>query len=459
MKDSFRKLVTISGVMGSGLLGLLPSESFAQGDLVRGQEVALTECSGWLIQSSTAPAIESNAVYWFLQGLPAHPPGGHFRFRAEFPQARYLSWQNHDFLGNSTALLADTDIVPDRGENPFLPNTPYVPESAYTVDLLDIRRPRPPQPPRPANILYGGYRYDGSKTEYNSVAYRVYLPDPGTDSLGGIPQPDFYFVVDDPAMTSLEGIHEMCEKMRRIQEAEKQALIRLVESAESSEETRETQIFPAERDELRLRVIDGPSAAGGIPSPSASDFNNGLARYRAVTPHPNGRGTYYNAQTGYLLVFLSPSRGEVTVMRFRAPSFPDTQGLEGIPDDISGNEQLRYWSLCMHNTSTLWTTNGCLYDAQAAQDGDGYVTFAFSNPESRPANAANWLPTTDTIPALILRHMQPNPAFAEALLYYAGTNNDPAAITAHMGEYFPLVTTCTKVEFERDRCGLAADAQ
>ncbi len=68
-------------------------------------------------------------------------------------------------------------------------------------------------------------------------------------------------------------------------------------------------------------------------------------------------------------------------------------------------------------------------------------------------NATNWLPTTDIAPDLILRHMQPSPAFTEALLYYTGAKSDPAAIAAHMGEYFPSVTSCTKAEFERDRCG------
>jgi hypothetical protein len=89
-----------------------------------------------------------------------------------------------------------------------------------------------------------------------------------------------------------------------------------------------------------------------------------------------------------------------------------------------------------------------------AHEDDGYVTFAFSDPESRPANAANWLPTSGSIPALILRHMQPHPAFTEAVLYYAGPKSDPAAIAAHLGEYFPAVTTCSKAAFERDRCGL-----
>jgi len=458
MKDSLCKLATISGVIGISLLGGFPGEGFAEGDLVQGQEVALTECPGWLIQSSTAPAIESNALYWFVQGMPTHPAGGHFRFRSEFPRARYMSWQDHDFFGNSTALLADTEIVPDRGDNPFLPNTPYSPGSSYTVDLVDVPlEARPLKPPRPANILYGGYRYDGRETEYNAVAYRVYLPDPGTDSLGGVPRPDFYFVVDDPAKTGLEDIRKMCEKMREVQEAEKQALVAVVQSTGSIDEMRKAQLSDSEKKDLGLHVVDGPSAENAVQQPSASLFNNDLALYQAVTPNPNGRGTYYNAQTGYLEVFLNPSRDEVTVMRFRAPTFPDTQGIrnpQGIPEDISGNEQIRYWSLCMHNATSLLSTTGCLYDAKLAQDGDGYVTVAFSNPENRPANAANWLPTTDIIPALILRHMQPNPAFAEALLYYTGAKDDSAAIAAHMGEYFPLVATCSKAGFERDRCGL-----
>ena len=253
MEKSLCRLMMISGAMGCGLLGLVPETGLARGVLVQGQEIALTECSGWLFESSTAPAIESNALYWFIQGIPVYPPGGHFRFRGEFPAARYMSWQNHDLLGNSTALLADTDIVPDRGQNPFQPDTPYSPGSAYTVDLLDI--PPEVRPSRPANILYGGYRYDGRETEYNAVAYRVYLPDPGTDALGGVPRPDFYFVVDDPEKTSEEDIRTMCEELRKIQEAEKQLLARVIESTESLDE----------REPPGRRVIDGPSAKGAFP--------------------------------------------------------------------------------------------------------------------------------------------------------------------------------------------------
>ncbi len=390
MKDWLCRVVTIAGVIGGSLVGWFPKEGSAKEGLVQGQEIELTECSGWLIQNSTAPAIEGNAVYWFVQGMPTNPPGGHFRFRAEFPRARYMSWQNHDLFGNSTALLADTDIVPDRGENPFLPNIPYSPGSSYTVDLLDIPpEARISQPPRPSNILYGGYRYNGLPTEYNSIAYRVYVSDLGTGPFGGVSQPDFYFVVDDPSKISLDAIRKMCTKMHVIQESEKRFLSRIVESAQSLLASQQKALSTPRKKRLGQRVIDGPSAKGGLPRPLDSLFEDG-AYYQVVTPNPNGQGVYFNIQTGYLGVLLDPSRGEVTVMRFKAPSFPDTQGIQdphGIPEEISGDEQLRYWSLCMQNTTSGLATTGCLYDAQVTRDSNGYVTFAFSNPEHRPANA------------------------------------------------------------------------
>jgi hypothetical protein len=452
MKESLCGLLIISSVMGS-LLGLFCGKAVAEDPLVHGQEVDLADCSGWVVDNATWPAIERNAVYWLVHGIPVYPPGGHFRFRAEFPQSRYISWQNHDALGFSTALLADTDIVPDRGDNPFRPNTPYSSGSAYTVDLLDVPPEARPLPePRPKNLLYGGYRYDGSATEYNSVVYRVFLPDPGKDSLGGVPEPTVHFVVDDPAKTSQEDIHEMCEKMREHQEAQKQFLTTSIQSVQSLTDGQGNPLSDTERQEFGRHVIDGPSAEGAFPSPSASDFE-ALARYRAVPPNPNGAGIYYNAQTGYLQVYLNSSRNEVTIMRFKAPTFPDTQGIQGVPQEISGNEQLRYWSLCAQDTTAALATTGCLYDAQVAPGSDGYVTVAFSDPENRPANAINWVPISGSIPGLILRHMQPNPSFAEALLYYDGDRSDPTAIAAHMGEYFPRVISCSKTEFEQGSCG------
>jgi hypothetical protein len=451
MRNSLWRLVTASGMIGTSLFGLLPGEGFAAGDLARGQEVELPECQGWLVEDSNWPALAQNAVYWFVHGIPTYPPGGHFRFRGEFPRARYMSWQNHDFFGNSTAVLADTDIVPDRGDNPFRPNTPYSSGSTYTVDLLDVPPEARPLPePRPANVIYGGYRYDGSKTEYNGIAYRVYVPDLGTDSLGGVPRPNWYFVVDDPEKTSLEAIHDMCRKIGEIQEATTQLAHAVVRSdrPRSAELTEKLDSLMAE---------DSFTEAGTSP-PLGFLFMDSLF-YWAVPPDSNGRGLYVNAQSGYLQVYLPPWHDEVAIVRFKAPTFPDTQGIQGVPQEISGNEQLRYWSLCAQDTTAALATTGCLYDARVAPDGDGYVTVAFSDSENRPANAINWLPISGSIPGLILRHMQPNPSFAEALLYYDGDGTDTAAIAAHMGEYFPRVISCSKAEFESDRCGLTAGAQ
>lgn len=288
-----------------------------------------------------------------------------------------------------------------------------------------------------------------------TASFTVFLPDPGKGALGGVPRPNWYFVVDDPEQTSLEAIHEMCKKIRELQETHKQFLITSIQSVQSFADEQGMSLSSTKKQARDQRVINGPSADGAFPSPSTSDFEE-IAHYRAVPPNPNGEGIYFNAQTGYLQVYLGPSRKEITIVRFKAPTFPDTQGIQGVSEEISGNEQLRYWSLCAQDATAALATTGCLYDAQVVPDGDDYVTVAFSDPESRPSNAINWLPASGDIPGLILRHMQPNPIFTEALLYYDGDRTDAAAISAHMGEYFPRVTICTKAEFERDRCGLTA---
>jgi hypothetical protein len=149
-----------------------------------------------------------------------------------------------------------------------------------------------------------------------------------------------------------------------------------------------------------------------------------------------------------------PLRGPVMAVRFKAPTFPDTEKGE----EITGAEQVRYWSVCMQQTSVFLTTTGCLHDALIAIDDDGYVRLAFSYPEDRPVVGGepygNWLAMTDIFAAVLLRHMQPDPGFSEALLFYAGEPAAQSAIATHMGEYFPVAVSCTKAEFETDRCGL-----
>lgn len=428
----FSKTIGAWFLIACGMFSGFSTKGAEQQALVPGSEVELTACAGRLVDGGEYrwPALEVNAAYLWIEGLPARVPGGHFRIRAEFPKARYISWQNHDFAGNSTALLADGDIVPDPGSvNPFQDGLGYLPqEVSYTLDILDIPPGQRPAPDS-SNILYGGYRIDGTPVRFNNVLYRVYVPDPGTGLLGGAPKPRLYFVVDDPKKTSLEAIDSLCARIGAVQRAYAMGHGGLAQLLKGSSEFQSSLRPPVQLDR---------EAIG----------------YRVVRPNPNGEGWYFNSQSGYLMLFLNAFRDPVTVIRFRPPTFPDTEAGE----EITGNEDLRYWSVCMHQSAVTVYETGCLHDALISVDEDGYVRFAFSYPEDRPAidgkPYGNWLATTDIVPIVILRQIQPNPAFSQALLFYAGDNEDPDEIAAHMQEYFPIVTSCAKEEFEADRCGL-----
>ncbi|QJD28509.1 hypothetical protein [Methylococcus geothermalis] len=438
MNNSFAIRLALLSAIGFASSVLLPRVGFAQGALLPGTEVPLPDCAGWMRHAEQAVTLDSNAAYLYVEGLPTHPAGGHFRFRYEFPRARHISWQNYDLAGRWTALLADTEIVPDVGSvNPFRPDVPYASgQVSYTIDVLDV-----PPAERPlsgsTNILYGGYMPDGTPIDYNSVLYRIYVPDPGTDVLGGVPWPQFFFVVDDPAQTSLETIDNMCNSMKRLQKVESRRAVLLTD-----------RLLKPSAKVAKLRPVNaGDTDAVVYEATSPGQESNAIGR-------EGGSGYYINVQTGYVAMSLTPASGIVIAAKFRSPTVPDTEAGQ----EISGSEDLRYWSICMQQKSVLLFTTSCLHDTQIKIDDDGYVRMAFSYPEDKPVIGGqpygNWLALTDIQPIAILRQTQPRSDFSESLFYYTGARDDTSAIAAHMGDYFPVVKSCSKVEFESNRCGL-----
>jgi hypothetical protein len=438
MNSSFAKRLALLSGVAFALSELLPGTGFAQGELLPGTEVPLTSCAGWMRQGEQAVTLDSYAGYLYIEGLPVKPAGGHFRFRTQFPRARHISWQGYDLAGRWTALLADTDIVPDAGSvNPFQPNVPWAAgQVSYTIDVLDVPPAERPLS-EPANILYGGYMPDGTPIDYNSVLYRIYVPDPGTGALGGVPWPQFFFVVDDPTQTSLETINKMCASMAKQQRVQSKRAVILTDR----------RLKPSAKVAKLRPVNPGDTDAVTYQATSPDQESNAIGR-------EEGSGYYVNAQTGYVAMSLTPASGIVIAAKFRAPTVPDTEAGQ----EISGNEDLRYWSICMQQKSNLLFTTGCLHDTQMTIDNDGYIRVAFSYPEDRPIINAqpygNWLALTDILPVVILRQTQPHADFSESLFYYTGAREDASAIAAHMGDYFPVVKSCSKADFESNRCGL-----
>ena len=83
-------------------------------------------------------------------------------------------------------VLRDEHILPDPGSaNPYLPGASRdVEERSYTVRLV---HGAPPAGGREPNTLYTTSE-DGTQNG-NGLAYRIYLPDRGTDRFGNAPRP------------------------------------------------------------------------------------------------------------------------------------------------------------------------------------------------------------------------------------------------------------------------------
>ena len=158
-----------------------------------------------------------------------------------------------------------------------------------------------------------------------------------------------------------------------------------------------------------------------IPSNPATD----------AVPRSNG-GFWSNQHIAYLTTrFGRRNDGrELLIYRFRAPTAPG---------------QVRYWSVCQNELVTQRFVE-CVADYEAVVGADGFVTVVISDPEDRPANAANWLPWGGAYydGLVIYRHMLPAPDFAEAIQNVP--EGTPAADV--MGDYFPQVAYCSKETFE-----------
>ena len=152
-----------------------------------------------------------------------------------------------------------------------------------------------------------------------------------------------------------------------------------------------------------------------------------------AVPRSNG-GFWSNQHIAYLTTrFGRQGDGrELLVYRFRAPTAPG---------------QVRYWSVCQNELITQRFVE-CLADHEAVVDEAGFVTVVISDPEDRPANAANWLPWGGAYydGLVIYRHMLPALDFAEAI-QNVPEGTPPASV---MGDYFPQVRYCSKETFEAD---------
>lgn len=380
---------------------------------------------------------DTSATYWALSYSLA--PGEHLVLHGQFPEARYASFITYAATGGALGVLTDRDIDPDPGStNPFRGQGAGEPgKRSYTIEvrgdagddpnaLTSVSVPGSPSPsnttttagnattapprelPMPPIVLGSG----GAAGERGTLLYRVYVPSEAGDPLGGEPLPEVSIARDgggDPTPVPTCATPKASPNGKAIVE----------------------QFGPATDTE----------------PPATPIF---------IRPGRNANNLFPNPDNVYVATIVRDRPGQVIVVRAKAPTFPDTAGGQA----VTGDEQVRFWSLCTNEYRKPYPVTECARDDQVPLDDQGMFTFVISTPQDRPANATEadgvvWLDIGDTTydSVLLFRHMLASPTFAES-----ATKLAPGALaTATMGPYAPVGAYCSRATFEEGgaaACGL-----
>ncbi|MDQ3952322.1 MAG: hypothetical protein M3279_05065 [Actinomycetota bacterium] len=366
---------------------------------------------------------DTSADYWMTHFGAV--PASKLVIRGGYPQARYFSFHAYDEAQRPVASIADEDIRPDRGSNPFVDADGRA--GTYTVDVVFEAPPEDPEP----NTVYAGEMENGGRNPAGWVIYRIYIPDDRKDRTGGVPLPEVTLVTADG---NIELPLEPC-----------------------SHEP------PPVGDEIDRRIaeesypLDGERHVPGTYDPPVwkrfygtdREFRDWCGDYgHQCDQGPKmTSGFLANQQIAYLYARISREFGDVVVVRLKPPTFPDTRAGE----EPSAARDVRYWSLCQNNDATQRVVE-CAADHETVVGTGGYATFAISDPEDRPRNATrahgvNWLPWGGAYytGVLIYRHMLPARGFDPAIQRIPeGTDPGDA-----MRGYLPDARYCTTTRFER----------
>lgn len=399
---------------------------------------------GWLVASDPDKVNiafpDSQAKYW-VAAAPVTPQT-RLRIDGAFPKARYFSYNAYDLALRPTDALADFELQPISGTNPFSPNAgtagaaPRSELQRYTAYLQYGPSPtQNPEASRAPNTFYTGDIALGPAGIPNALAYfmyRVYLSEEGEFFDGGAGLPTL-------TLETADG---------------KTELGTLPNCAEPFLPNLGGALPPLGLNELVLGldypnelVLDFPTAS--YPPRSNKFFGLGetvgqiVSARLGVEAPGNGAvslgegGFLSNVHNAYTSTTFARRYGSLALVRAKAPT---TRGQAGVEP---GSEDLRYWSLCGNEFATQRFTD-CAADQQVPLDAQGYFTVVLSDPADRPANATAsngflwlpWGPYPDQL--LIYRHMLPNPQFEQAIQNVQRGQS----LAETMGEFAPVGVYC-----------------
>jgi hypothetical protein len=345
-----------------------------------------------------------------------------------YPKARFFSFAVYNNAPVSTGLadrLFDQEIVPDPGSvNPFGPSASSTDEpQTYTITVTRTDS-------TDNNVL----RFDA---ETGWLVYRLYLPDAGEGSMGGVPLPSVSITDARGQVTPLP----ICPFVNR--QSEIAAL--------------QPQILPA--------LLESPPATP--PVPDHIWFGPVPAPPVRLLPNPDN---------AYMVSFFMSDYqpGRIIVIRGKMPAFPDTFRGAPVSQPAPGFDtiQLRYWSMCLGELVSPLPIVGCAVDAATPLDRNDFYTIVISNDVLRPdwlprRPRVVWLPWGDEqiVPrTMLIRNLLPSLGFTQsvqdAIAQGCGVDFEfPTPPTQDeitdagqcaqnvMGEYYPVAAWCDEELF------------
>ncbi|MEZ5995719.1 MAG: hypothetical protein R3C25_08180 [Hyphomonadaceae bacterium] len=382
---------------------------------------------------------DANVFYW--AAVFTVPEGARLELRGQYPHSRYMSLISYDEAGRPVESLADYLIAPgDPGQrlgqarpqrwarlisdaeaaegdavNPFVPGNRRDSEARdYRVEVVDA----PADAARTigernaatsaGNVLHAPHYGAGQQV----VLYRIYLPDQSRAPDGGVALPAPQLTMADGSV--LEGA-DACQALHTGQ--------RLAIAPDA------TGITP---DAYRA-LISQPGRPDTWPAQNPARWFIQLDRESLLgiyTGHINENarrsegGFYPNLDNNYIRTIVNRKHGRVFLIRGRAPTTPHTYG----GDEVMGDGELRYWSVCSNQGFANTRVNDCLFDEEIPLDENGFYTIAVSREEDRPRNARPecglaWLPMAPDgdglfdpdVTVVQFRHMLTAPDFAHSI--------------------------------------------
>jgi len=408
---------SLLGLAGAVMVCALPQAARAQG-IDQTCVLPLTKFDPALVNVAYP---DEGAVYWV--GAYVAVPGTHLRITGRYPHARYFSFNVYDNALRPLDALADVEIAPDPGSaNPFPTGASRLGAQRDYNAYVDFG---PIPPIRAANTLYTGTGQSGLPNFQGTFILRVYVPDQGRDETGGVGLPTV--TLEQSVTGSPRPPASPCSGLSKPPAPGVNQVIGQSGGPPVPAQLTLPGLNPPRWTKFKNLVQAGNQLLTGNPFLDAYG-----------TPGPleaaGGNGAFLsNLHNSYVFSQLNRAYGEVSLTTVRAPTFPDTRPAPA----TMPTGQLRYFSMCTDETLSQRYV-ACASDDRSQVGSDGLIRYVVSPAPERPANATaacgyTWLPYgPSTENTLILRHMLPDPPFAQAI-----QRAQPGAESQTMGDYLP----------------------